>query len=66
MADDCCRAPLDRTDDRTPDVGQVRRDHLDTWRATTVSGPGEPLPLTVLAERGRQTWALFLDPRPHP
>jgi mercuric reductase len=42
------------------------RDHLDTWRAATRTGSGEPLPLTTLAERGRRTWALFLDPETPP
>jgi hypothetical protein len=35
------------------------RDHLDTWRASPATGLGEALPLTALAERGRQTWSLF-------
>lgn len=36
-------------------------DHLDTWRVATATAPGEALPLTALAERGRQTWSLFVD-----
>jgi hypothetical protein len=36
------------------------RDHLDAWRASAATGPGEALPLTALAERGRQTWSMLV------
>ncbi|MEP6527195.1 MAG: organomercurial lyase [Nocardioidaceae bacterium] len=38
------------------------RAHLDTWLATA-NAPGEALPLTELADRGRVTWSLFANPQ---